>query len=848
MGGSKYNIQVALDDKYSKSLAVVSAKQKQFKKELSATRAEAKKFSQSEKDLKAFTNVKSDMDATRLAIKKTRDELKATGKQVSENGGVMSASLKRQSIAQSKSLKVLTHRYDLQQKRMKALKKTLVSTAGNVGDLSKSQRLLAAKTLVANRKLAEQARRIEKVKRVENYLEARRQRNFQKEKQRLFQLNKLEKALQDARGKRNDKMISVAAAGSFLYAGSRVVKQAADFETSMVDVSKKASFKSNSGAVLSDKQQDKKLAQLQKWIVTAAPDLGLNPTELAQIVASGAGANVARAGREQRDLEEFSKLAAKMSVAFDDLTAKEAGKSVATWMASMKLDMAQSAELASAINHLSDNSAASTTAVTDLMTRTGSIMMSAGLDFKQSAALGAAILSANGNRSEMGATAAKNMALTLTQGDALSGSQKGTLGKLGLDPVQLSKDMQRDAVGAIYSLIEKIEKKPKYQRNSIISTLFGKESIGAISPLINNVKELERVMKASGNAVALRTSLDKEFSKQQATTNFKTKQMRDSFAAFAMVFGKELLPMISAGAEVLSRAADAGTEFINENEEVARVVIRAATAIAILKAGMIAWRVAGAAMEVVTLKRRVSEAKLGSTTTKTAANATRASIALDRLNASLGRTALGGFAGGGKGKSGKGKLGKLKRLGSKVPIVGTALAAGLGAYALSDVVSSDSATKGKDTGSIIGSIGGSMGGAAAGAALGSFVPIIGTAIGGIIGAIAGEELFSFIGGEVGGLFDNDTNKNGVTNNAQVVKVAEVINKSFDGHNALERSTVTKNSAPTIQFSPNIIIHGDANKQDVEQVVNESESRFKSFVSENLSDKLDVSMSDSIPSY
>lgn len=862
MTGSKYKIEVATVDKSSKSLTAISSKHKEFQKELKATRAEAKKFSQSEKDLRAFTNVKSDMDATRSSISKARLELKETGRQIAENGGVMTASMKRQASQQKKTVTSLTKRYDLQQKKLKALKKVIVSSGSDVNSLSKSQRLLAAKTVVANRKLSEQARRIEKVKRVENYLETRRQRHFEKEKQRIFKLNKLEQSLQKARNKRNDTMMSVAAAGAFLLSGSKVIKQAADLETAMVDVAKKASFKSSAGIELSKPKQKQQLNQLQSWIASTAPDLGMNPVALAQIVASGAGANIARAGKEQQDLQEFSRLAAKMSVAFDGLSAEQAGKSVATWMSSMKLDMSQSAELASAINHLSDNSAANTGAVTELMTRSGSIMMSAGLDYKQSAALGAAILSANGNREEMGATAAKNMALTLTQGDAMPNGQKRVLNNLGMDPVQLSKDMQTDAVGTIYKLIEKIQREPDHKKNSIVSTLFGKESIGAINPLIGNLKELKRVMTAASDKTALSTSLSNEFNKQQATANFQLDRVKNSFSALTSVAGQQLLPVISAGAEALADMTLAGTEFVQENEELAGVVIKAVAAVAVLKSGMIAWRVASAAMDIVSVKRKISEAKLGATTTKTAVNATRASIALDKLNASLGRTTAGGLASGFGGKSRRGgKFGKLKGLASKLPIVGTVAAVGLGAYALNDVVQSDSKTKGADTGSLVGSIGGSMAGAAAGAALGSVIPVLGTAIGGIIGAIAGEELFSYFGENIGGMFDDksaekEANKtleikaliassnNTIKDNDYRLSANSNIGLNKSGFNSYQPNK----PALTVEYKPQIIIHGDANKQEIEAALSESEKRVSSTVTQSLSDRLDSSMSDHIPSF
>lgn len=852
MANSKYQINVATKADY-KPLQQASAAQTKFREELKATRAESKKLANSQRDLKAYTNTKNEMLKTKDSIEQTRKSLKLLGEQVSKNGGKMTAAQRKQGESQRKQLKALVKAYEYQQRKVRALGKELNSSSVSADDFTKSQRLLAAKTLSANKKLEQQKEKIEKVRRVEDYLEKRRQRAFNNEQQRIFKLKKLESSLEEARGRRNSQVISVSAAAAYMATGAVAVKKAANVETAMVDVAKKASFKTRGGAQLSKRDSNKQLQELQNWIVKEAPNLGMNAVDLANIVASGAGANVARAGREQEDLRRFSELAAKMSVAFDNLSAEEAGKSVATWMASMSLDMTQAGELASTINHLSDNSAAQTGAITDLMTRSGSIMMSGGLDHKQAAALGTAILSANGNNSEMGATAAKNMALTLTQGDAMSGTQKRVLGDLGLDPIQLAKDMQSDSVSTIYSLIEKIQQKPEYLRNSIVSSLFGKESIGAINPLINNVKELKRVMVASSDEVAIRSSLENEFKKQQTTTNFQIKRAQDSFGNLTAALGQHLLPVIEEGAKALADMAIAGTEFIQENERLASVVIKGVAAIALLKAGTVAWRLASTAMEVASLKRKVSEVKLGTATTKTTTMAMRAAAAIDRLNASLSRTSAGGAGGfipeSGKRRGGRtrgGKLSKLRKAGGKIPIVGTALTAGVGAYMLNDTLTSDSTTKGKETGELIGSIGGSMAGAAAGAALGSVVPIVGTAIGGIVGAIAGEELFRWLGGEVGSEFDKPEK---LIARPEKIKPASVTSNVYDSYGEkITNAATSVNKTVTSSFSPVIHINGSADKAVIDKALMESEKRHKEFMNASLSDRLDASMSDSIPNF
>lgn len=53
---------------------------------------------------------------------------------------------------------------------------------------------------------------------------------------------------------------------------------------------------------------------------------------------------------------------------------------------------------------------------------------------------------------------------------------------------------------------------------------------------------------------------------------------------------------------------------------------------------------------------------------------------------------------------------------------------------------------------------------------------------------------------------------------------------------------------TNTFSPTIQINGSADKGVVDTALKESEQRYKQFMNASLSDRLDASMSDSIPNY
>ena len=85
----------------------------------------------------------------------------------------------------------------------------------------------------------------------------------------------------------------------------------------------------------------------------------------------------------------------------------------------------------------------------------------------------------------------------------------------------------------------------------------------------------------------------------------------------------------------------------------------------------------------------------------------------------------------------------MKGASKAIPLIGTGLALGLGAY---DYATADDDRGRKDAfGSTLGGMGGAYGGAAIGATIGSVIPVVGTIIGGVLGAGVG----AFLGSEAG---------------------------------------------------------------------------------------------------
>jgi phage tail tape-measure protein len=278
-----------------------------------------------------------------------------------------------------------------------------------------------------------------------------------------------------------------------------------------------------------------------------------------------------------------------------------------------------------------------------------------------------------------------------------------------------------------------------------------------------------------------------------------------------------------------------------------------AAAIAVVKAGAIAFKLAKLTLGNGRDRFNLGKTKLTSTTDQTTQSANRASRSLDRLNRKLNGLGAGaGYGGiGGKRRGRAGTRGSVGRVGTRGKTqgnrernsrIGNRLA-GLSAYenqisdrnnpskrasaggrfgklgkfgklgalkgagrffrpldmamqgvSLASAMSGDSGTEiGATAGDMVGGMSGAAAGGLAGAAIGSVVPIIGTAIGGIVGSIAGGmgggALGEWIGSNIGGWFEDDK-----TDQPAPEAIAQQTKQLQSNHKSMT-------FAPTIQLTP-----------------------------------------------
>lgn len=342
-------------------------------------------------------------------------------------------------------------------------------------------------------------------------------------------------------------------------------KAAMDFESEMAEVRKVVDFDTP--------QQFKEMGQ---DILDLSTKMPMAASGIAKIVAAGGQAGIAR-----QDLMQFAQDAVKMGVAFD-ITADQAGDMMAKWRSAFNLNQDGVVALADKINYLGNTTAASAPLIADVVTRIGPLGEIGGVASGEIAALGASMV-ATGVQSDVAATGIKNLILGMTAGEGATKSQAAAFQQLGFDAADMAKRMQTDAKGAIMDVFRALQALPKDQQASVLADLFGKESIGAIAPLLTNLDALQDNFNKVNNVMQYGGSVDAEYAARCGTTANQLSLFRNSITAVAIEIGSALLPAIN---RILQNIVPVVVAFANWAKE-HQVLIQTMVALAASFAGVL---------------------------------------------------------------------------------------------------------------------------------------------------------------------------------------------------------------------------------------------------------------------
>nr|WP_256483867.1 phage tail tape measure protein [Aliihoeflea sp. 40Bstr573] len=384
------------------------------------------------------------------------------------------------------------------------------------------------------------------------------------------------------------------------------------------------------------------LEALEKAILDISARTPMAAEEIAALMAAAAQSGVA-----SENLAGFTEQVVKMGVAWD-VAGGTAGEALAKIQTATGMSQEELFAFGDAINHVSNNMAATAPDLVDYSRRTLALGKVAGFTEEETLALGAAMI-ASGAQSDVAATSFNAVSRALTRGASATKRQSAAMAKLGLDAEDVAKRMQMDALGTVTDVLARIRELPAEMRSSLTSDLFGDEA-RAIGPLLANLDLLASSYALVGDEAAYAGSVQKEFDARSATTKGALDRLRNALNAVSISIGDALTPALARVAETLDPIAGKMAKLAGEFPGVTQAVVGAT-------AGLIAFRVAAIGLQFVGLNLRgamlsvsLAIAKVGGAAFGAARNAVALQSSLAAMaglpfgNLAKARVAIGGIA------------------------------------------------------------------------------------------------------------------------------------------------------------------------------------------------------------
>lgn len=355
------------------------------------------------------------------------------------------------------------------------------------------------------------------------------------------------------------------------------VKLAIDFESSMADVRKVVDF--GDDPIIAKKQ----FQELSDEILHLSTIRPMSANDIAQIVALGGQSGIARG-----ELMKFADDAVKMGVAFD-VSAQQAGQSMAEMRTAFGMNQTQVVELADQINHLGNNTPAAAKSIMEIVQRVGAFGEVAGSSAGAIAAVGATIRGM-GVADEVAATGIKNMFLALGKGENATKGQKAAWEKLGLDHEQIAKDMQTNAEETTLKVLESISKLEKHEQGQVLESLFGSESLLAIAPLLSQLDTLKGNLGKVSDSTQYAGSMNKEYEARAQTTANNLQTLKGHMVALGISVGSVVLPALNGLINDIKPVIESVISFAKANPELIATLFKVVAALFAFKAGSLAVR------------------------------------------------------------------------------------------------------------------------------------------------------------------------------------------------------------------------------------------------------------------
>ena len=302
-------------------------------------------------------------------------------------------------------------------------------------------------------------------------------------------------------------------------AGIASVKFAADFETAMVEVQK-----------VTDKATAEKLGK-------SIREMARTDIPLAHNAIAGIAADAARFGIKGADnIENFTRSVAKMSIA-TDLSAEFAGEAFAKIQAQTGASVAETENLGSAINALSNNYATSASEIVSAVLRSGSAASNFGLTPQQVIAMSAQ-MNAMSESAERAGTRMRTLFMELQDPSKVANYADA----IGMTAAQFDAMRRTNAHETVMMLVEAMGRGGV--EANLLAEAAGMEARQALVALSKDMGATRNALMLSNSEWAKNTSLNKEFADASGTANIKARKLWNRIKDISITIGDKLIPIL----------------------------------------------------------------------------------------------------------------------------------------------------------------------------------------------------------------------------------------------------------------------------------------------------------------
>ncbi|MCD1644338.1 phage tail tape measure protein [Aurantimonas coralicida] len=261
------------------------------------------------------------------------------------------------------------------------------------------------------------------------------------------------------------------------FGAKEVVTTAADFESSLVGIQKKAGTTAEQTAAIGEEI---------KALATSG-EIAVPIEEIAAAYERGAAAGI-----PIDQLKEFARLSSMAADAFE-MSAEDVGNAAAGFQTNLDIPIKDMERYFDLINGLADAGIADESEIVTFLDKVGAKLKSFGLSNEQSAALGASLLNLK-MPAEVAARAMDTLTTKLLTPNASKTSRKA-FNELYGSTEAFTDLLKEDTQEAMIDFLKKIEKLDKFKRAELLTDILGQGFSGEVGQLSGGIEELLRNLR-----------------------------------------------------------------------------------------------------------------------------------------------------------------------------------------------------------------------------------------------------------------------------------------------------------------------------------------------------------------